>query len=112
MKNLILISILFFSINLFSQTSEEWNVKGDAKVEQNDYKGAISDYTKSIEIDSNNSLVYANRGRAKATMQDYRGAIADYTKALELSIDLLLSFTPSLICSKILVCFNTTSFCS
>ncbi len=50
MKNLLLISILFLSINLFSQTATEWHEKGDAKVEQNDYKGAISDYTKSIEL--------------------------------------------------------------
>jgi tetratricopeptide (TPR) repeat protein len=84
MKNLLLISILFLSLNIFSQTSEEWYEKGDAKVEQNDYKGAISDYTKSIELDSNNSLVYANRGRAKYALQDYRGATADYTKAIEL----------------------------
>jgi tetratricopeptide (TPR) repeat protein len=51
MKNLLLISILFLSLNIFSQTSEEWYEKGDAKVEQNDYKGAISDYTKAIELD-------------------------------------------------------------
>ncbi len=50
MKNLLLISILFLSINLFSQTAKDWYEKGNAKVEQNDYKGAISDYTKSIEL--------------------------------------------------------------
>ena len=37
MKNLLLISILFLSINLFSQTVKEWYEQGNAKVEQNDY---------------------------------------------------------------------------
>ena len=49
-----------------------WN-KGEIQ----DYYGAISDYTKAIEI---NPQYYNNRQNLK----DYYGAISDYTKAIEI----------------------------
>ena len=51
-----------------------------AKDELKDYKGAIADYTKAIEIDPNYADAYNNRGIAKDELKDYKGAIADYTK--------------------------------
>ena len=58
--------------------------RGVSKFELNDYKGAISDYTKALELNPNNSRAYMNRGRAKHTLNDYYGAISDDTKAIEL----------------------------
>ena len=54
------------------------------KAENGDYYGAISDYTKVIEINPNDSTSYYNRGLAKHNLEDYYGAISDYTKAIEL----------------------------
>ena len=54
------------------------------KGENGDHYGAISDYTKAIEIDPNDSTAYYNRGLAKHNLKDYYGAISDYTKAIKL----------------------------
>ena len=43
-----------------------------------DYKGAIVDLNKSIELNSNDWFYYNQRGNAKYSSEDYVGAIADY----------------------------------
>ncbi|MGZ9735739.1 tetratricopeptide repeat protein [Flavobacterium sp. GNP002] len=65
-------------------TTREYRVKGDEKNKSGDHKGAIADYTKSIEVDSSNFLAYYGRGSAKSTIKDYQGAIVDYTKVIEI----------------------------
>ena len=54
------------------------------KTEKGDYYGAISDYTKAIEINPQDGDAYNNRGNAKRKLKDNYGAIADYTKAIEI----------------------------
>ena len=49
-----------------------------------DFKGAIADYTKAIEINPNYGRAYNNRGNSKHNLKDYQGAIADYTKAIKI----------------------------
>ena len=46
-----------------------------------DYYGAISDYSKSIKIDSNDSFPYYFRGLAKKEIGDLNGACSDWEKA-------------------------------
>jgi tetratricopeptide (TPR) repeat protein len=67
-----------------AQSATEYNDNGIKKAKSSDYKGAILEYDKSIELDSTNAIVYYNRGISKARLKDYKGAISDYTKALEL----------------------------
>ena len=55
------------------------------KAERGDYYGAISDYTKSIEINPNDQDAFYNRGISKIKLKDYYGAISDYTKAIEIN---------------------------
>ena len=55
------------------------------KGENGDNYGAISDYTKALEIDPNDAEVYYNRGWNKSQLKDYYGAISDYTKAIEIN---------------------------
>ena len=55
------------------------------KYEAGNYPGAITDYDKAIEIDSQSAFAYYSRGIAKSKLGDYQGAIADYTKALEIN---------------------------
>ena len=86
MKNLLfLLSVLLVSVS-FGQTAEEYKNQGNAKYDLQDYRGAILDYNKAIELDPTNVKAYNNRGMAKANanLQDYRGAILDFTKAIEL----------------------------
>ena len=71
-----------FKINQ-KKTKESYNSDGDKKSKLKDYQGAISDYTKAIDIDPNYSIAYFNRGFVKSKLKDYYGAISDYNKAIE-----------------------------
>ena len=50
-----------------------------------DWEGAISDYTKSIEIDSNYARVYYSRANANYYLKNYREAIVDYNKSIKIN---------------------------
>ena len=54
------------------------------KEQKGDTYGAISDYTKAIEIDPKLANAYINRGLAKSNLKDYKGALKDFDKAIEL----------------------------
>ncbi len=69
-------------------TAEVYFYKGLDKSLLKDYKGAIADYNKSIELNPNNAMVFNNRGFIKTKLKYYKGAIADYTKAIELDPNL------------------------
>ena len=56
------------------------------KFEVADYKGAILDYNKALELSPNEiCLVYSMRGNAKRNLGDFEGAISDQNKALDLN---------------------------
>ena len=59
--------------------------RGIKKYDRGDYYGAISDYTKAIEINPRDADAYYNRALAKDDLKDIYGAIADYTKSIEIS---------------------------
>ena len=87
MKKTLLITAFFMLVSIFSfaQTSAEgYFDRGNSKYDLQDYRGAIQDYSKAIELDPSDAEAYYNRGLAKRKLQDYRGAIQDYSKAIEL----------------------------
>jgi tetratricopeptide (TPR) repeat protein len=49
------------------------------------YKMAISDYNKAIEIDREFVVAYLNRGFTHSKMGEYEKAISDYSKAIEIN---------------------------
>ena len=55
------------------------------KAQRGDHYGAISDYTKAIEINPQYAKAFYNRGISKGKLKDYYGAISDYTKAIEVN---------------------------
>lgn len=57
----------------------------NVKDETGDYDKAIYYYTKAIESDSTNPLIYNNRGYSYFHKKDYENALADYNQALLLS---------------------------
>ena len=63
MKNIflaiVLVSISFFT---YAQTSTEYYNMGVCKDELGDYRGAILDYNKAIELDPEFNEAYINRG--------------------------------------------------
>ena len=58
--------------------------RGNDKKRKGDFYGAISDYTKAIEINPNDDDAFYNRGNSKNEIKDYYGSIYDYTKAIEI----------------------------
>jgi tetratricopeptide (TPR) repeat protein len=80
------------SATIITDNAEEYYNRGDAKNSLQDYKGAIADFTKAIELELKGASAYYGRGVAKIGLQDYKGAIADNTKAIELEPEYALAY--------------------
>jgi len=87
-KLMLIISLLIIPAIAIAQTAEEYFEKGNAKIDKTDYRGAIQDYNKAIELNPNHANAYFARGLAKRKLGDYRGAIQDFDKTIELDSDL------------------------
>ncbi len=72
--------------DIFDKIEDDFYVeRGAAKIESEDYEGAIADYTTAISLNPQNYWAYNNRGVVKTNeLGDHKGAIADFTKAIEL----------------------------
>ena len=87
MKKTLLITAFFMMVSIFSfaQTSAEgYFDRGNTKEDLQDYRGAIQDYSKAIELDPSDAYAYNNRGVAKYNLNDIDGACLDWSKAGEL----------------------------
>lgn len=84
--NPILLIVLCFVLSDFcySQTAVDFYERGGAKYDLQDYRGAVADYTKAIELKPDFAEAYNDRGVAKDDLMDYQGAVADYTTAIKL----------------------------
>ena len=86
MKKILYLFLALASYGIFAQTTaEEYLNSAVSKFYLSDMKGAITDYTKAIKIDSNYVEAYRKRGLAKEELKDFSGAIVDYTKAIEIT---------------------------
>jgi tetratricopeptide (TPR) repeat protein len=71
---------------LLSQVSaDDYYRRGNRRYDQQDFLGAIEDYTESIRINPNADNAYNNRGNARLNSQDLQGAISDYNRALRIN---------------------------
>jgi tetratricopeptide (TPR) repeat protein len=84
MKKIIFVVQLLFCLSSFGQTSEEYFHNGIGKGKLKDFRGAIFDFTKAIELEPNLANSSFNRGYMKGELLDYKGAIVDFTKVIEL----------------------------
>ncbi len=66
------------------QDGDAYSNRGISKRKLKDYYGAISDYTKAIEIDPNDADLYVNRSIAKDGIGDIKSACVDAKKAVSL----------------------------
>jgi tetratricopeptide (TPR) repeat protein len=97
-KELFVLVMLFITFDSFSQKGMDIFTKGVLKSEKGDFKGAIVDFTRAIEIEEESNkevlgLYYVNRANSKRKMEDFRGSVSDFTRAIELidskEVDLL-----------------------
>ena len=73
-------------IGLFPAEAVFYSERGLAKVLNNQYQSAISDFTKAIQIDGSNEANYRNRGLCFHNMRRYQLALNDYSKSIDILI--------------------------
>lgn len=84
-KTLLAMFVLLVTVAIcYGQTAKE---SGDAKLRLEDYKGAIADYSKAIELNPKNAKAYYSRGLAKLLMGQKDSGCIDLSKAGELGYD-------------------------
>ncbi|MDB2631683.1 tetratricopeptide repeat protein [Flavobacteriaceae bacterium] len=84
MKKLLIISTFMIShFFVIGQTTDYYSSALE-KYDNDDYYGAIADFTKAIEIDNEDYLAYNFRGLSKARVGDSYGAIVDFRNAIRL----------------------------
>ncbi|MDD9797976.1 MAG: tetratricopeptide repeat protein, partial [Alphaproteobacteria bacterium] len=66
------------------QRAREYFDSGYEKGRAGDYKGAIEDFNKAIELKPDYTIAYDNRGYANSRLENYLQALADYDKAIKL----------------------------
>lgn len=72
------------SCSTWAQSATAYFDKALKKAEAGNTKGAISDYTKAINMSPKFVEAYQNRGVAKVKLNDLKGALADFNKTIEL----------------------------
>ena len=83
-KSILLLLILLIPVLALAQTAEEYNDMGTSKGEKGDYKGALKDFNKAIELDPKLSDAYFNRGLAKIQLGQKDSGCLDLSKAGEM----------------------------
>ena len=83
-KVYILLMLFFCCINTYSQTADDFIVKGNEKFEKKDYEGAVLDYTKSIELNDKDANAYYKRGLSKLFLKEKNSGCSNLNKAMEL----------------------------
>jgi tetratricopeptide (TPR) repeat protein len=67
------------------ELSTAYNIRGDAYRKLKDYKRAIADHDKAIELNPNNEHAYYFRGYVYLDLKEYEKAIVDFNKAIEIA---------------------------
>ena len=83
-KSILLLLILLIPVLALAQTAEEYLDKGIAKGELGDYREAIQDFNKAIELNPNDSMAYNNMGLAKIKLGQKDSGCLDLSKAGEM----------------------------
>ena len=66
--------------------------RGSNKYKLNDYEGAMLDFNKAIELNSDFTYAYVFRGLVKDSLKNFEDAILDYNKAIKLDPKYALTY--------------------
>lgn len=70
---------------LATQTKvEDFHKQGVNRVQKKDYKGALKDFNKALQINPNFTEAYCDRGVARFFLGDTKGAIDDWSQTLQI----------------------------
>lgn len=77
-------SIALSPISAYANTADFYFERGDKRLDNEDYIGAIADFSRVLESQPNNDAAYHNRGMAKHSQGEYESAISDFTRAINI----------------------------
>lgn len=79
--------LLSFTVyNAYGQTPEECFKNGYTKYTEGNYSGAITDFTKALELKPDIADAYFLRAVSKNETKDFEGAVSDFSKSIELNL--------------------------
>ena len=87
LKLFVLFSLLTATFSFGQKTAQDYYNSGSTKDDLQDYRGAIADYNKAIELQPDYADAYNNRGNAKYNLHDLNGACLDWNKAGEFGLN-------------------------
>lgn len=62
-----------------------WNERGRARAHRSDFRGALADFDKALELNPESPMVRNNRGGALMSLGDLQGALAEFNAALKIN---------------------------
>jgi stress-induced-phosphoprotein 1 len=74
-------------------SAEEYKAKGNASFAAKDFSEAIEHFTKAIELDGKNHVLYSNRSACFASLKMYKEALKDAEECVELKTDWAKGYT-------------------
>jgi tetratricopeptide (TPR) repeat protein len=84
MKSYFTLLVTIISFSVAGQSAQEQYQIGIEKHKQLDFKGAIKDYDKAINLDKSYALAYFNRGTCYMALKETKAAMRDFNETIEL----------------------------
>lgn len=84
-KSILFLLILLIPILSCSNSAQDYIEKGYEHIVDGDYKGALKDFNKALELDPRSVEAYNNRGIVLGILGDHYRAIQDFNMAIDLS---------------------------
>ena len=67
-----------------AQSSEDYKAKGNEFFKISQFAEAIEQYTRALEVDRDNAILYSNRSAAYTKLGDYKKALEDASRCIQL----------------------------
>src|SRR5436190_22378134 len=83
---IVCVALLLVVIYRFS-AAQGYKMAGKSRLNEKDWSGAVTAYTRLIEMEPKNAEAFYNRGLARKNMREFDGALADLSRAIEVEPD-------------------------